>query len=212
MSVLSIDAYPCRWPDGWDRTREYERKSSRYSVDFVRARDDISRQLKLLGAHEVVLTTNIPLRRDGLPLAGQSEPRDPGVAVYWVERGGWNIERQQQEYKQRVIACDHWRKVKENLRAVGVAIEALRALKRSGATQVSDRAFMGFAALPERTGGSSWRTVLALGNGPVSRELLDRTYRVLTMAHHPDRGGTHERMAIINRAYEDALREIGGAA
>lgn len=210
MGILSIDAYPCRWPDGWERTPSHRRTSSRYGLDFVRARDEISRQLKLLGAREIVLTTNIPLRRDGLPLAGQSEPQDPAVAVYWVELGAWNTQRQQSDYKQRVIACDHWKKVKENLRAVGVAIEALRALKRSGATQVSDRAFMGFAALPEQTGGRSWRQVLELGNGPVSREMLDRAYRVMAMASHPDRGGTNERMAAVNRAYEDGLREIGG--
>lgn len=208
MTILNMDAYPCHWPDGWDRTPEYQRKTSRYGMDFVRARDDISRQLKLLGAREIVLTTNIPLRRDGLPLAGQSEPRDPAVAVYWTEIGPWDVKRQETIYKQRVIACDHWKKVKENLRAIGVAIEALRALKRSGATQVSDRAFMGFAALPERAGGASWRQVLELGTGPVSRELLERAYRVMAMASHPDRGGTHERMTAVNRAYEDGLSEL----
>jgi hypothetical protein len=57
------------------------------------------------------------------------EPRDPSVAVYWVEHGVWNVQRQDYDYKQRVVPCDHARnKVKQNLRAVGVAIEAPREL------------------------------------------------------------------------------------
>lgn len=212
MGILNIDAYPCRWPDGWERTPSHRRGTSRFGLDFVRARDDISRQLKLMGAREIVLTTNIPLRRDGLPLAGQSEPQDPAVAVYWIERGTWNAQRNEQDYKRLVVACDHWRKVKENLRAVGVTIECLRALKRSGATHVIERAFMGFAALPEQAGQRSWRQVLELGDGPVSRDMLDRAYRAMALWSHPDRGGTNEGMAAVNRAYEDGLREIGGRA
>lgn len=207
MSVLNIDAYPCRWPDGWSQTPDYKRQSSRYQLDFVRARDDISRQLKLLGAHEIVLTTNIPLRRDGLPLAGQSEPRDPAVAVYWTERV-WNPQRNDYAYTQRVIACDHWQKVKENLRAVGVAIEALRALKRSGATQVSDRAFMGFNALPNPDTKKSWRDVLGFGVSTPTRVMVDQRFRELSLRNHPDHGGSGDMGALV-RARDEALRELG---
>lgn len=207
MSILNIDAYPCRWPEGWERTPEYKRQTSRYQTEFVRARDDIMRQLKLMGAREVVLTTNIPLRRDGLPLAGQSEPRDPAVAVYWVEQA-WNSQRQTYEHKQRVIACDHWRKVKENLRAIGVAIDALRALKRSGATQVSDRAFLGFDALPNPDTRKTWRAVLGFAPGVTpTRAMVEQRFRELSLRHHPDHGGSGD-MGELVRARDEALREV----
>lgn len=215
MSILNVDAYPCYWPEGWQRTQEWKRTKSKYSVDFVRSRDDIVRQLKLLGAREIVVSTNIPLRRDGLPLAGMSEPKDPSVAVYWAEHGAWDAATRQQTYKHRVVACDHWRTVRENLRAVGLAIDALRALKRTGASEIIDKAFTGFMALPAHAGSSSWRTVLfgdmagIAGMGPLTREDVENAYKRATRIAHPDLGGSHEQIVRVNQAYQDALREIG---
>lgn len=208
MPILNIDAYPCYWPEGWDRTPEYKRQRSKYSVEFARSRDDIVRQCKLLGAREIVVSTNIPLRRDGLPLAGMSEPKDPAVAVYWAEQGPYNAKTGNYDYKHRVIACDHWRTVRENMRAVGLAIDALRALKRSGATQVVERAFTGFTALPANAGMRPWREVLGINGGPLNRDRLDEAYKRAVRSAHPDLGGSHEHMVEVNRAYQDACREI----
>lgn len=215
--ILDIDSYPCYWPDGWERTAAHKRTSSRYSIDFARARDNVVHQCKLLGAREVVISSNVPLRRDGLPLAGQSEPKDPSVAVYWVEPGAWNIEQQRTIHPRRVIACDAWRKVRENMRAVGLAIEAMRQLKRCGATQVVERAFMGFNALPAQAGATSngqrpWREVLALDGlvGPdyVMKAAIEASFKTLAAKRHPDAGGTHEAMAELNTARNEALREV----
>lgn len=211
--ILDIDSYPCYWPDGWERTAAHKRTSSRYSIDFARARDNVVHQCKLLGAREVVISSNVPLRRDGLPLAGQSEPKDPSVAVYWVEPGAWNIEQQRTIHPRRVIACDAWRKVRENMRAVGLAIEAMRQLKRCGATQVVERAFMGFNALPAQAGPNSngqrpWREVFGWASGTLwTTHDIEQRFRMLCFDLHPDRGGTHEAMAELNHAYAQALQE-----
>ena len=216
--ILNIDAYPCLWPEGWERTKAFDRKRSKYELAFARARDDIMRQLKLLGAREIVVSTNIPLRRDGLPLAGMAEPKDPSVAVYWAERDKWDPKTADYKYKHRVIACDCWRTVRENLRAVGQAIESLRALKRCGATQVVERAFDGFVALPAQAGPNSnghrpWREVLKLVNlaGPpfVIQAAVEASYKTLARERHPDvAGGSHDAMAELNRAREEAMREV----
>ncbi len=208
MSILNVDAYPLYWPESWPRTPSHRRKNSRYEVNFAKARDDISKELKLLGAREIVISTNIPLRKDGLPYAGLSEPNDPGVAVYWVERGEWK--GSDYEMHHRVIACDHWRKVRENMRAANLAIAALRALKRTGATQVIDKAFTGFSALPNPDTKKTWRTVLGFPSGTVpTRAMVDQRFRDLTLQNHPDRGGTGD-MGELVRAREEAVREIGG--
>lgn len=207
--LLKMDAYPCYWPDGWDRTPSHRRQASKYQTSFVRSRDDIVRQLKLMGATEVVMSTNIPLRKDGLPLAGMSSPDDPAVAVYWVERGKYNAQSGNYDYQQRVIACDHWRKVEENMRAVCLAIEALRTLKRTGATQVTERAFMGFNALAANNNARSWREVLGFEDSErVSRTAVTTRYRELAWLRHPDHGGSNDAMSELNAAHAAALREV----
>lgn len=199
--ALSGEAYPLYWPDGWPRTPH--RKYAPYQVNFLKAREDLANELRLLGASKVVISTNVPIRRDSLPLANYSEPRDPGVAVYWWENssGGSRIER--------VIACDQWLRVKDNLRAAGLAISALRSLKRSGASQILDRAFVGLTALAASNPVRTWREVFGIHpTRPVTRADLDAMRRDLTLLRHPDRGGSHEEMSELNRAYEVACAEV----
>jgi hypothetical protein len=205
MAILNIDAYPCSWPLGWDRTPAHKRRESRYKTNFAKARNDIVKQLYLMGAREVIVSTNVALRRDGLPYASGPEPQDPAVAVYWAEG-------HEPQMRHRVIACDQWLRVKENLRAVGVAIEALRQLKRCGSTQVIDKVFTGFLALAADTKRRSWRDVFGLHADWVPATLdelsIDRRYRELARLRHPDRGGSVESMVELNRAHEEALNEL----
>lgn len=187
-----IEAYPLAWPDGWPRRQWHQRSSSKYEVTFLRARDELTRELKLGRTRNVVVSSNIPLRRDGLPLANMREPQDPGVAVYWDDKQG----------KPRVIACDVWKTVRENLRAVGLAYQSLRQIERTGASELLERAFSGFARLPEAA--DCW-SILGVQRG-VSREAISERFRELAREHHPDRGGNAQIMARINAAYHEAVR------
>jgi hypothetical protein len=201
--MSTIDAYPLRWPVGWARTDRDERRSSIYQVSFARARDEVLRSVRLLGGHDIVISSDIALRRDGLPYANQGEPHDPGIAVYWTQRN-----------QPRVMACDCWRTVRDNLRAVGLTIDALRAIDRSGATQLLERAFTGFAALPATAGDDGappWRDVLHLNGQPVTqRDVLEAFKRRLLFCH-PDSGGSHDLMVELNRARDEALREVAAS-
>ena len=197
---LSGEAYPLYWPDGWPRTMH--RRNGPYSVSFVKARDDLANELRMLGGSKVVISTNVPIRRDSLPMANYSEPRDPGVAVYWWEGSG-------AKRVERVIACDSWLRVKDNLRASGLAIAALRALQRSGASQILDRAFVGLTALAASNPVRTWREVFGWeSQWEETRGNLDYRYKLLAALRHPDRGGSHEEMLELNRAYEVACKEI----
>ncbi len=208
MGILNVDAYPLYWPETWARTDKYNRRKSRYEVNFAKARDDISRELKLLGAREIVISTNVAVRKDGLPYANMPEPTDPGVAVYWVEQGAWNTKLQATEKFNRVIACDHWRTVRENMRAANLAIQAMRALKRTGATQVIEKAFTGFNALPAGNTKRNWRAVFKWGPGSFTRDHLDTRFRELTHECHPDKGGSNEAMRELIEARDQALLEL----
>ena len=201
---LNADRYPLYWPEHWERTPSYRRKPSPYQLDFVRSRDELVRELKLLRARELVVSTNIPLRKDGLPLAGMAEPSDPGVAVYWIESqpGGGTVSR--------VVACDAWRTVRANLRAAGMAIAALRALKRTGATQVVEKAFGGFAALPASTMARDWRVVFGWTPGVIAgRQEIEARFKQLLLERHPDHGGTEQAVRELIEARTAAFEEMG---
>lgn len=131
----ATDAHPLRWPDGRPRTRAPQR--SRFEVSFAAARDGLLDEIGRLGGSAVVVSTNVPLRRDGLPYAGGGEPADRGVAVYFAVRG-----------RALCFACDRWDRVRDNLQAIRRTVEALRGIERWGTGAMVKQAFDGFRALP----------------------------------------------------------------
>lgn len=192
-----IEAYPLTWPVGWPRKASHQRQTSQYKVTLGAARDALYHGLRLMHARGIVISSDLMLRHDGIPLANQREPLDPGIAVYWTDSKG----------RPRAMACDVWRSARENMRALGLAVECLRGLDRTGASEMLERAFSGFAALPAAAAPSDhWRT-LGL-TPPVSRDALARRFRHLAHEHHPDRGGDSATMARINDAYRLASAEV----
>lgn len=191
--MREVHGYPLQWPVAWPRTTE--REWSRFGVTFAAARDHLLAQLALMGAADVVISSNVEFRRDGLPYANRPEPDDPGVAVYFVRDG-----------RAQCIPVDRWRKVKDNIRAAGLTVEALRGLDRWGAKHLVDAAFAGFAALPESVGvvSDDWWVVLGVARD-ASPETIRQAYRRLAGEHHPDRGGDTERFIALRRAYDRAM-------
>jgi hypothetical protein len=201
---MTIDAYPLCWPIGRQRTNQWSRETARFSTTFARARDDIVREVALLigkntrymRADDVIISTNIPLRQDGLPYANFRKPDDPGVAVYFKYKG-----------KQMCFACDRWKQIEDNMQAICKTIEALRGIARWGTGDMLEAAFTGFTALPAPSAKRGWREVLGV-SGSVGRWDAQAAYRRMASQHHPDKGGSAEKMAEINAAWEEAQREL----
>ena len=99
------------------------------------ARERLADELDRLGARYVVLSTNMELRLDGQPRAGQSEPADPGVCVYF-----------QLKDRPTVLPCDRYTTVAGNMAAIAAHIEATRAIERHGVGTL-EQMFTGFQAL-----------------------------------------------------------------
>lgn len=194
-----IDAYPLSWPIGRERTLYLA--EARFYTSFAHARDNLLREIALLvGSRrpDVIISTNIPVRRDGIPYAATRQPDDPGVAIYFDYKG-----------KQRCFACDRWRKVEDNMQAVCKTIEALRGIARWGTGDMLEAAFTGFTALPAPNERKSWREIFGYQNdAPLSLEQVRVRYRQFASSHHPDKGGTDKQMAEINQAWEQAQREL----
>lgn len=204
-AVKGVDAYPLCWPAGRKRTESWRRAASRFGTSFAVARDEIVSEVARLKhgraswkrANDVIVSTNLQLRRDGLPLAGQRQPEDPGVAVYF-ERCG----------KQFAFACDRWKRVEDNMHAVCLTISALRGIERWGTGDMVEAAFTGFAALPAPGADKTWRSVL--GVAPAVRDIgsVRDAYRRAASAAHPDKGGSNAAMAAVNAAWAASQQEL----
>jgi hypothetical protein len=197
---ITATAYPLYWPEGWKRTPQWKRDRSRFGrhLTIYVASQDVLEELRRLGASQTVLSTNLRVRSDGIPYSGQKIPADTGVAV-WFKLGG----------EQRVLACDRWLRIEENLRAIALHIQALRGMDRWGVGNVA-QAFAGFTALPERAGGLAWWEVLGYDPEPenlraITAAEIEERFRKLALVHHPDRGGNAEKWHELQEARAQAL-------
>ena len=72
---MSVEAYPLQWPDGWPRTPAHQRESdnrfggSGKRVTMGRAVVQLMDELRRLGADDIIVSSNIPTKSDGLPYA-----------------------------------------------------------------------------------------------------------------------------------------------
>lgn len=158
------------------------------------ATKEILHQLKLLGVGDwlVIISTNIPLRKDGVPYSNQRQPIDGGAAVYFKIKN-----------RPQVLAVDKWNKVEDNLWAIAKDIEAQRGRIRWGVGTI-EQAFAGYTALPAPgSTADDWRTVLGVTVADTFEE-VSAAYKAKALSAHPDRGGSHERMAWINQAWQQA--------
>jgi hypothetical protein len=133
MNAKAVSAFPLTWPLGWPRTKVAFKRSP--GKAFREIREELGRA----GAASVVISTNLPTRRDGQPYADArlAQP-DPGVAVYFALNG-----------RQYVLACDRFNTAAGNARAIALTVEAMRGIERWGTGGMLERAFTGFLALPE---------------------------------------------------------------
>lgn len=210
--TADVERYPLSWPSGWRRTLPHQRRPGtfgRMAADpgsSWRRRRDLSiadgrvrllNELARLRASHVLISSNVPTRQDGLPYSNARPPADPGVAVYFTLGRA-----------PRVLACDRFRTVADNLAAIAGHVSALRAIERYSVGSL-EQAFAGYTALPPEP-SSDWH--LVLGVSPhADLETIETAYRVAAFKAHPDRGGTHEAMTRINAA-RDAARRAKGAA
>lgn len=181
--------YPLEWPQGWPR--KASRRYSAFKVSFEAALKHLTIEIERLGGRSAVLSTNYKTRLDGT-LDRRQEPADPGVAVYFELKG-----------VQKVFACDTFQTVTENIRAIGLTINAFRSIDRFGASGLMERALTGFDALPPPP--SHWK-VLGLPSD-ASADQIRTKFRALAKEFHSDAGGNDLAMRSLIAARDAALKE-----
>ncbi len=184
------DAYPLTWPAMWPRTAHPQ--ISRFSTSLASARNGLISELELLGASNIVISSNATLLKSGLLAARQSRIDDPGAVAYFTFDG-----------EERAIPCDKWTRLEDNLRAIELTVAALRGLERWGAKEMVAAAFRGFAALPSGTGAAGWWDALGVDRNADSAT-IDAAYRAKARQLHPDVGGDAEAFHQLTEAYRQA--------
>lgn len=210
---MSIEAYPCQWPLGKPRTPAAKRRGAKFhrrvaqeNASWKRKADVtlyqgiclVREELRRLRASDVVISTNVKTRLDGLPYSGAREPDDPAAAVYFRLASGVHC-----------LACDRWDRVADNLVAIAHHVEAIRAMDRWGVGDVA-QAFAGYRALPAMDAKRTWWALLGFEQPPESAEAVEQKWRERIAEAHPDKGGNANQAAELNAAVQDARRFYAG--
>lgn len=215
----SVTAYPLCWPVSQPRTPESEKKHGRFGsqspsthgnwnnrkdITLAKARDRVIDELdKFTRAGQeyrtdnLVFSTNLHVRLDGLPTSGQKKPDDAAVAIYFGLDG-----------ESRCIPCDNYIRVEDNLAAVAATMSALRTIERHG-SEMFKAAFTGFAALPspDTISMPHWRTVLGTNSNDI--DMIKIAYRKRAKQTHPDNGGSSDAFHLVQEAWHMAQQELG---
>lgn len=221
---MNQQAYPLSWPAAWKRVKPQDQEEAAFSSSSKRwianasnpsggyyvhdkrkkSMEDacafLYQEFRRLGVTDdhIVVSTNVERRLDGQPYSNRKAPADPGAAVYFRLNG-----------KPRVLACDKWLRVEDNLYAIACHVEALRSQERWGVGSV-EQAFSGYTALPapRESGGATYYQILGIAHDApydVAREAFLKESKLC----HPDNGGSHEKQVRLNGAWDQARQAYG---
>lgn len=177
-----------RWPG--DMTPAAER-SSRWSfrANYHQTELLLARELEHLKAENVIIQLALPankIRRDGFPYA-DAKPDHPGVILSFESPRG-NLS----------FPCDTFELWQHNLRAIALALEALRKVDRYGVTQNNEQ-YKGWAKLtgPQpvfatKTDAFEWLAEMIGWNLDAVRQSVRAAYKVAAAKLHPDRNNGDE--------------------
>jgi len=187
-------AFPLQWPAHMKRTPIHKRVWGSFQVTPNKATLDLLAEVRRSGGTNPVISTDRPVRLDGLPRAGAREPEDSGVAVYFTRKG-----------QSICISCDTYDMVWKNIRAIGLSIKDMRGPESRGCAQITDQAFTGFTALPspdaafEMPPNRSWWNVLDIS--PTSgADIINAAYKAKA------RKASEKELLALNLAKETALK------
>ena len=195
----------------WPGVKTVVRKHDQFRASYLQTLDLLETELGFLRAREIILQAFISwrdLRNDGLP-RGDAQFSDPGVILTFESRNGTLS-----------FPCDTYHYWQANLRAIGLSLEALRAVNRYGVTRHAEQ-YQGWLKIAPPAGKMDRETaaVFLAGHGLESTSPADRgnllrdadfrqsAYRRAAAKLHPDKpGGTTEEFTKL----QEAMRILEG--
>jgi hypothetical protein len=182
----------------WPRALTNGRKRAPFKSSWDSTLRLLEHELRMLGADSVIIQLAVRQSSD-IRLGGQLRPgaslHHPGVVVSFESKHG-----------PQSFPCDTYGEFRDNVRAVALALEALRAVDRYGVTATGEQ-YRGFTALPPpkppMTREEAERVLSSFsGVTPSARLPLGELYREAVKAVHPDRGGKRQDFDQVQQAKE----------
>lgn len=193
----------------WIGKPTISRRNATFRATYMQTLDLLERELDHLRAKNVVIEAAFKsnqIRNDGWPYSS-ARPSAPGVILTFT-RGNESVS----------MPCDTYTTFDDNLRAIALSLEALRAVDRYGVTKSGEQ-YKGFAQLPPPGGDSQEMDVETAArvlashtfNIPHTAILNDRSdyeqaLKCAQRAAHPDAGGNHEAFVRVQQA-KDVLEK-----
>lgn len=166
--------------ENWPGDTRKSRRDSPFRGSWKNTLDTLERELAHLKAKDILVQaylTRDDIRNDGWLRAG-SKPRSPGVIVTFGSPGG-----------ELSFPCDTYNEWQDNLRAIALALSALRAVERYGVTRQQEQ-YKGWAKLPpapKRMSAEDAVMFFRLHSGlPVIAGNFKACYRTAAAKLHPD--------------------------
>lgn len=185
-------SFPLYWPESWPRTDANKVKKAQFKDRSVfTARKELEFEVHRFGGRDLIISSNLELKLDGTPRSGQKQPIDRGVAIFFSRKG-----------EPMALACDVYSTVEDNLWALVRTLQALRQIERDGSPALINRAFKGFAALPDPE-TKQWFQVLNV-SPEANHSAVKGAYITLAKKYHPDNSetGDAEQFRMVQQAYE----------
>lgn len=203
------------------QTPAAKRRRASFTAGYQDTIGLLERELRHLKARELLIQTRHEprdIRLDGWPRSDARVPADPSVVVTFETQDSGSLS----------FPCDRYTRWEDNLRAVALSLEALRAVDRHGVTRRAEQ-YRGFAALPAPEAGEIRTTDEAAevvarvvnedtGGRVQARDLVTffetyRTARALAlMTTHPDkRSGSREAFDKVIAAVKILDKHHGGS-
>lgn len=177
--------------DEWPGEMTRNRRRAPFRTTWGTTIKLLERELSMLGARLVVFQIAVDerdLRIDGKPRA-QARATHPGVILAFESKWG--------PLKYAVDAFDRW---EDNVRAIALAMEALRKVDRYGVTKRGEQ-YTGWKALPVSTDPAD-----AIQTREQAHDYLQQRWggdvKKALMETHPDRGGDSDEFRRVTRARE----------
>jgi hypothetical protein len=185
-----------KWP-GVHRTSW---KNSAFRVTTSRQLDKLEEELNKLGARDILVQcylTRDDIRNDGWPRSG-AKPPNPGIIISFTDRRGNELS----------FPCDTYFDWFDNLYAIALSLEALRAVDRYGVTKSAEQ-YQGWRRLEAPgtvdTRGWAYEQLARVADTSVESlkgdpQAVDAAYRAAVRKTHPDSGGNIEAFRLVTEA------------
>lgn len=191
----------------WPGTPIHAPKRATFRCTYARTQNDLEHELRRLKARDVVIQVYVDadqIRQDGY-MRASATPRMPGVILSFTGTAGAVS-----------FPCDTYTHWQDNLRAIALALAALRAVDRYGVTRNSEQ-YRGWAKLPPVPAQMTVPDALAFvalhagmpaGGGSAG---FKTAYRRAAGKLHPDnpQTGNHAQFVLLQKA-EHAVKDAYG--